>query len=357
MNDPNPTAPAGTLTVEPFGVAVPVAAGERLLDAILRAGHWVPFGCNHGGCGTCAARVVAGQVHQQPDTLTTLDSRARAHGQILLCSTRLSGDTAAIDITAGGLTEEEFRSTTIHDVTTTIRTVAEVGDGLRLLRLATPPPPWQLEPGQFLHLQLPDLTGWRAYSPASPPGTATMDLLIRTVPGGAFSTALDELAPGDTIRCRGPFGTFTVRSSHRHKLFIGGGAGIGPLRAMIHDALGRRLHTPVDLIHTARTPADLAFGDEFTALAATDDRFHYHPLTPRAQGEATRGADLVGGWIDTTTIPLRRAEAYLCGPDRFVDIVADRLVRAGLRPRYLFTDRFTASTGGPTDNLTPSEEP
>ena len=173
-----------------------------------------------------------------------------------------------------------------------------------------------------------------------------MDLLIRTVPGGAFSTALDQLAPGDPIRCRGPFGTFTVRNSHRHKLFIAAGAGIGPIRPMITDALAQRHDAPVDLVHIARTDADLAFTDEFHALAATEDRFTYHPHT--APNSGRRGGHLVEDWIATEAVPLRRAEAYVCGPDGFIDLVTDRLLAAGLRPRYLATDRFTASSGPTT---------
>ncbi|OBI09242.1 hypothetical protein A5715_13435 [Mycolicibacter heraklionensis] len=57
----------GALTVEPFGVSLNVAPEEKLLQAILRNGNYVPFGCNHGGCGTCAARVIDGDLEQAVD--------------------------------------------------------------------------------------------------------------------------------------------------------------------------------------------------------------------------------------------------------------------------------------------------
>ncbi|ORW22919.1 hypothetical protein AWC18_06360 [Mycolicibacter nonchromogenicus] len=335
---------SGALTVEPFGVSLNVAPEEKLLQAILRNGNYVPFGCNHGGCGTCAARVIDGDLEQDPRTRATLDEQARATGHVLLCSTRLLSDTATIDVTASGISEEEFAGAPTHDVTLVVERLVSFTPELHTLTLSAPPPPWAHRPGQFLHIELPDRTGWRAYSIASHDQESSLEFVIRSVPGGAFTTALDDIRPGDTLRIRGPFGSFQLRTSHRPKLFIGSGAGIGPIRALVHSLLQVPGHPPAELVHIARTAAELVFQDEFAALADADDDFTYHPLLPPAGG---RSADHVTAWISgrTAAAQLRSAEAYLCGPDRFVDTVAEALCTAGLRSRYLAADRFTASAG------------
>ncbi|BBZ25571.1 2Fe-2S iron-sulfur cluster-binding protein [Mycolicibacter hiberniae] len=334
----------GTLTVEPFGVRLAVQPDEKLLQAILRNGNYVPFGCNHGGCGTCAAQLVAGDLEQDSGTLTTLDERARAHGQVLLCSSRLVSDSAVVDVTASGISGEEFAGAPLHDREVTVDDVTAVSPGLSVLTLSAPPPPWTPRPGQFVHIELPDRTGWRAYSLASPAEASLLQFVIRAVPGGAFTTALDEIRPGGTLRIRGPYGAFQLRTSHRPKLFIGSGAGIGPIRSMIHDLLRSPGHPPAHLVHVARSAAELVFGEEFAALAKADNDFAYHPLLPQ---HPRRGTDRVLEWLaaHATAVELRRTEAYLCGPDRFVDITAGALCAAGLRSRYLAADRFTASAG------------
>jgi len=264
----NPSHPTGRIvTVEPFGVDISIGASERLLQAILRTGHYLPFGCNHGGCGTCTATVVSGELRQEPTTLQTLDENARSQGQVLLCSTTLHSPTAVIDVSTSGITEEEFTGTAVHDLTTTIEQITALTDNLRILRLSAPAHPWQHRPGQFLHIELPDQSGWRAYSIASVPASPTLDLLIRSVPGGAFTTALSTLRTSDRVHIRGPFGAFTIRTSHRPKLFIGAGAGIGPLRPMLAHHLSSPEPPPADLIHIAADPAELAFADEFRAWA------------------------------------------------------------------------------------------
>lgn len=334
----------GILTVEPFGVSLTVQPDEKLLQAILRNGNYVPFGCNHGGCGTCAAQVVAGDLEQDPGTLTTLDERARAQGQVLLCSSRLIGDSAVVDVSASGISGEEFVGAPLQDREVTVESLTAVSPDLNVLTLSAPPPPWAPRPGQFVHIELPDRTGWRAYSLASPADASLLQFVIRSVPGGAFTTALDEIRPGGSLRIRGPFGSFQLRTSHRPKLFIGSGAGIGPLRPMIHDLLQSPGHPPAQLVHVARSAAELVFGEEFAALAKSDNDFAYHPLLPQ---DRSRGADRVIEWLADhgTATELRRMEAYLCGPDRFVDSTAGALCAAGLRSRYLAADRFTASAG------------
>ncbi|GEL26902.1 phenol hydroxylase P5 protein [Pseudonocardia sulfidoxydans NBRC 16205] len=334
------------ITVHPFGARIPVEPGERLLDAILRAGRYVPFGCNHGGCGTCVATVVSGDVEQDPATLTTLDARSREEGRVLLCSSQLRSSDAEVDVGDTGIVESEFAGAGSVDTTTTVTDVLRPAAGLFLLRLR-PPESWAPRPGQFVQLALPGGDAWRSYSVASRAESSTVDLVIRRVEGGVFNTALDGLRPGDDVRVRGPFGAFTVRTSHRAKLFVGGGAGIGPLRPMILQTLERGDDAPVHLVHTGRDESDLAFREEFIALAEKFDHFTYDPLVTVGVTPGVRGADLAADAVDQhhSARTLRRSEAYLCGPDAFVDRLADHLITNGLRDRYLAADRFTASSG------------
>jgi len=190
--------------------------------------------------------------------------------------------------------------------------------------------------GQAVIVAPPDVAP-RPYSIASAPEDAkrsgVIDLLIGTdtQADGSF-----DPAAGERLTVEGPIGSFTFPAdpAERRFLFIGGGTGIAPLRAMLRHALGIP-HDRIALFYSARTPGEFAFEAEFRALAGAG-AIDFRQTVTRDAGSEWIGArgrltadalrDLVGGG-DTL--------CFACGPESLVADVPKLLSNLGIAPERI----------------------
>src|SRR6516164_720865 len=87
-----------SVTVMPFGETLRVEPGESVLQAILRQGRFVKYGCKHGGCSTCRAEVIEGDYTLSANTSFSLSDADREAGVVLLCSTFVADNELTIDV-------------------------------------------------------------------------------------------------------------------------------------------------------------------------------------------------------------------------------------------------------------------
>jgi Na+-transporting NADH:ubiquinone oxidoreductase subunit F len=197
----------------------------------------------------------------------------------------------------------------------------------------------------------------RAYSIANRPAdTGTIILLIRLAlpppavahaPPGIVSSYLFGLKAGDDLELAGPYGDFRAQESDREMIFIGGGVGMAPLRAIVFDQLERaKTGRRISFWYGARSLGDLFYRAEFEALAAAHDNFSFVPaLSDPGEGDGWDGAT---GFIHDVVFErhLRDhpapedCEFYLCGPPLMIDAVLAMLDEAGVEPESIFFDDF-----------------
>ncbi|MET8667648.1 2Fe-2S iron-sulfur cluster-binding protein [Streptomyces tendae] len=207
--------------------------------------------------------------------------------------------------------------------------------------------PFDFHPGQFFTL-VTDVAGQplrRAYSASSVPGATRLELTVKRVPGGRFSTHLHrDLRPGDLLAVRGPSGTFHAPArAPGHLVLIAAGSGITPMMSMIRT----RLSAPepagrIDLLYSSRGPEDVIFDDELTRLEKDHpDRLAVtHVLTGRA---GRLDAEGVRRWV--TGLPQSdRAHHYVCGPEALMDTVQAVLRRLGVPDGRMHQEHFTAGS-------------
>jgi ferredoxin-NADP reductase len=161
----------------------------------------------------------------------------------------------------------------IHEWTPRTRSLfLRLGDGARM----------PLLPGQFISLELPlgerpPLV--RPYSVASDPEDALLELCVDLVPGGIGSQYLFSLAAGATLPLKGPFGSLTVETPPpADTVFVAGGTGIAPIRAIVRRVLASGGDDRVQILHGAATAQDLLFRDELAALVRAHRRFSWEPI-------------------------------------------------------------------------------
>ncbi|HSR56164.1 MAG TPA: NADH:ubiquinone reductase (Na(+)-transporting) subunit F, partial [Alphaproteobacteria bacterium] len=242
--------------------------GQKLLQVLDQAGIALPSACGGAGtCGLCRATIEDGATEPLPTEVNRLTRREVMEGMRLACQVVLRGDMAV------GVPEGVLEAETLEATVTANRSIAPL---IKELVLDLPPdaemeapagsfmqltaPPFDLDftrfeiderfEGIWQHLDLRELSVssavpvTRAYSIANRPqdrGGLVFNIRLalppphQDVPPGIVSSYLFGLKPGDRITVAGPYGNFRAQETDREMVFIGGGVGMAPLRAIIFD--------------------------------------------------------------------------------------------------------------------------
>ena len=275
------------ITNQKDGSAFPQAAGDTILRAALRAGVGLAYECNSGGCGGCKFELIDGEIENLWPDAPGLSERDKKRGRHLACQCRARGDITIAAPSAGEYVplrpprRQSARLLSVQDVTHDIRefrfAAAEHADFL---------------PGQYAMLELPGVTGSRAYSLSNTPNARReWHFQIRRVPQGQGTHALfDGLAVGDEIGLDGPYGLAHLRTDSRRDLVcVAGGSGLAPMVSIARGAVeagmlgGRTLY----FFYGARTPRDVCGEAMLQALDGFGERIRFIPVVslPGDEGE------------------------------------------------------------------------
>ena len=200
--------------------------------------------------------------------------------------------------------------------------------------------------GQHVDVRLTAEDGYqaqRSYSIASAPEDGRLAITVERLVDGEVSPYLtDEVIAGDKLELRGPIGGYFVWSADLSGplLLVGGGSGVVPLRSMLRHHKAAGSNVPARLLYSARSLEDAIYRQEL------DDFEVVYTLT-RAQptgwtGYARRVDEEM---LREVAFPDAEGIAYVCGPTRFVEAVADGLLAVGYGPERIRTERF-GPTGG-----------
>ena len=197
----------------------------------------------------------------------------------------------------------------------------------------------------------------RAYSMANYPeekGVVKFNIRIATpppgsngIPPGIMSSYVFNLKPGDKVTVYGPFGEFFAKETDAEMVFIGGGAGMAPMRSHIFDQL-KRLNSKrkISFWYGARSLRELFYQDEYDQLAAENENFEWHVAMSDPQPEDNW--DGLTGFIHNVLYEqyLRDHEApedcefYMCGPPIMNQSVINMLLSLGVEPENIMLDDF-----------------
>ncbi|MGE5137424.1 MAG: FAD-binding oxidoreductase [Gemmatimonadota bacterium] len=210
-----------------------------------------------------------------------------------------------------------------------------------LLRPAGPQLHYQ--PGQYVLLGDPDAEFVaRSYSIANAPRRdGQITLLVTRVPGGQVSSWVhDVLSPGDRVLLSGPYGAFTAAPGEPAPvLFLAGGSGLAPMRALAGAALRDRTRSRVVLFFSARTQRDLIDDQRFRNWQLRHPgRFRYLRTLTRADGPPPAGRIPV--ILDVWLPDLSGWQVYIAGAPGFVTATAAAAQACGARPGRVHTEEF-----------------
>lgn len=340
------------VTVLPSGRSFEVEPDETILDAGLRHGIVLPYGCKNGACGSCRARVTHGCIEQGPHQPQALRKEDALQGHALLCCA-----TALTDLSIEARVIAAAGDIPVRKMPCRISSIERVAPDVAVVRLQLPANErLQYLAGQYIELILKDGTR-RSYSMAGAPHEAEhLELHIRHMPGGHFTDALFEVSQPnvkvrDILRFEGPMGTFFLREdSDKPIALVASGTGFAPIKAIIEHAMHKSIRRPITLYWGARRPRDLYLDALCRHWAQTMPHFSYVPVVSDATAEDawTGRTGFVHRAVMQDHPDLSGFQAYACGAPVVVDSArADFTQTCALPSDEFFADAFTSAADQP----------
>jgi CDP-4-dehydro-6-deoxyglucose reductase len=328
------------VTIQPSGHTFTVTAQESVLDAALRQGVILPYGCRNGACGSCMGTVLEGQVSYAGDPPPALTAADAAADRALFCQARAGSDLAiavrevdaARDIEVKTLPcRVEKLEYLAHDV---IRIYLKLPSTERLQFLA----------GQYIDVLIKDHEP-RAFSIANAPHDDDfVELQIRYVEGGLFTDQVfHHMQEKTLLRIRGPLGTFFLREdTDRPVILIGGGTGFAPLKGILEHAFAVGIDRPVQLFWGVRARRDLYLDALPARWVKEHANFRYTPVLsdPLAEDHWDGETGLVTDSVIAHYPDLSGHDVYMSGPPVMVESGYDLFQQHGLDRSRFFSDAF-----------------
>lgn len=333
--------------IEPSGHDIEAEVGETLLDAALRQGFVLPYSCRGGSCGTCKGRLLSGQVDYAGHDTPALSEQEKSQGLALFCRAQPLSDLVieAQEISAA-------KGIVIKTLPCRVVDMQRPAHDVMLLSLKLP----QSERLAFLagqHIDILLRDGLRrSYSLANAPhADEFLQLHVRHVPNGLFSGQVFTcMQAKDLMRFQGPLGTFFVREeSQRPIIFVAGGTGFAPIKAMIEHALQRGSQRPMHLYWGVRARRDLYQHVLPQAWAQAHAGVQYTPvLSEPLPEDAWQGRS---GWVHAAVLQdypdLGAHEVYASGPPPMIQAIKQTFVLHGLADSALYYDSFDYAHNAP----------
>jgi len=326
-----------------------VEEDETVLEAAIRQGVQLPYGCKNGACGSCKGKVLKGKMehgdHSQ-SALSTLDETA---GATLLCCAHPKSNVLidVREIQGGG-------DIPVRKVPCRVQAIAYPSDDVAILQLQLPASErFQFLAGQYLEFLLKD-NKRRAYSIASAPHQeGPIELHIRHLPGGLFTDALfgqgadgKSIKEKDILRFEGPQGSFFLREdTQKPIIFLASGTGFAPIKSILLHMREKKIDRQVYFYWGGRRPKDLYMDTLCQEFASTIPRFHYIPVVSEAQPDDhwTGRTGFVHHAVMADFPDLSAFQVYACGaPIVIQSAQTDFVEQCGLPEDEFYADSFTS---------------
>lgn len=316
-----------------------VEENETILEAALRQGHGLPYGCRNGVCGSCKAKIVSGDISYPDGTPEGLKEKDIKQGYAFLCQAK-----ANCDLTIKARTVETAADIKTRQFPCRVTKCEKLNDDVMRLMLDLPKTErLQFLAGQYIDILMQDGKR-RSFSLAnSPDKDQNLELHIRHYDGGLFSEyAFKDLTEKTLLRIEGPLGQFTLHESDRPIIMIAGGTGFAPVKSLIEYSLKNNHKRPIQFYWGARTVDDLYLNDMAEAWSSKHEHVQYHPVLSEV--------DKLNGWAGKTGYvheavlkdhaDLSGYDIYACGPPPMINAIVESFPANGLNRDRLYSDSF-----------------
>ena len=358
-----------------------VPAGGKLLNTLADAGIFLSSACGGGGtCAQCKCQIVDGGGSMLPTEEGHFTRGQRRDNWRLSCQVAVKQD-MKIEVAPEFFGVKQWETTVLSNdnVATFIKElVLEIPAGESVdfraggyVQLEVPPhevryADYEIDEqyrgdwehfGLFKKVSKVNDTTIRAYSMANYPeekGVIKFNIRIATPPPGSdfppgkMSSYVFGLKPGDKVKVFGPYGEFFAKDTDAEMVFIGGGAGMAPMRSHIFDQL-RRLNSKrkISFWYGARSLCEMFYEDDYNTLAAENDNFDWHVALsdPQPEDNWTGMTGFIHNVVLENYLKNHPApedcEYYMCGPPMMNAAVVKMLKDLGVEDENIALDEFS----------------
>ena len=374
--------PSGNIKISINGEKdIEVPAGGKLLGVLADNGLFVPSACGGGGtCAQCRVKIHDGGGSILPTEESHITKREAACGDRLSCQVAVKQDmNIEVPEEVFGVKKWTCKVKSNDNVATFIKElVLELPEGENVdfraggyIQIECPPHTVQYKDFAVQDEYHPDWdhfniwqyesvvseTVVRAYSMANYPmekGIIMLNVRIASppprtegLPPGQMSSYIFNLKEGDEVTISGPFGEFFAKETEAEMVFVGGGAGMAPMRSHIFDQLERiKTDRKVTFWYGARSKREMFYVEDFDRLAAEHDNFEWHvALSGPMEEDAWDGYTgfihnvLHENYLKDHEAP-EDCEFYMCGPPMMNQAVINMLHELGVEDENILLDDF-----------------
>ncbi len=333
-----------SVRIEPHGRTLRVSAGAPVLEAALAAGLNLPHSCKSGHCGSCRARLLAGELRYPGPRPLGVTAAEAADGYVLLCQARPRSDVTVEARFIASVADVEIKTLPCRIARLVPLAPDVMQVWLRLPSVERLP----FHAGQYLDVLL-EGGRRRSFSIASPPhDSELLELHVRRVSGGGFTERLFGTAPGAPIaagallRNEGPVGQFSYRDGADPVIMVAGGTGFAPLKSMLRHVLENGIRRAVHFYWGARHTRDLYEEGQVLEWVRRHPQLTFTAVLSEATAsEATHHRV---GWVHEAVLAdhphLAGYEVYAAGPPAMIEALRASFPRHGLKPERLYFDSF-----------------
>ena len=328
-----------------------VRPGETILQAALREGFSLPYGCRNGSCGACKGKIIQGTVDFGQHDEETLTEKEKRVGMALFCCALPLSDLVIECHEIGTITDIEIKTMPCR-----VHKLERVATDVMIISLKLPTNQrLQFLAGQYVDILLKDGER-RSFSLANAPyDDEFLQLHARNYPGGVFAKhVFTEMKEKDILRFEGPFGSFFLRdtpSSETPIIFVASGTGFSPVKSILEQAFHTKDNflskKKITLYWGVRTKAELYMAD-LPSKWQQHENFTFIPvLSDALPTDKWHGREgLVHQAVLQDFDSLAKHHVYACGSPLMVKAAfADFTNLRDLPKDQFFSDIFTPSSG------------
>ena len=328
------------VTIKPSNHGFTVHDDETILEAALREGFVIAYGCRNGACGTCKGRILGGTVDYGKYQEHALPDAEKRAGLALFCQARALSDLTIECREIGAVRDIQIRTLPCR-----VQKMEKVGPEVMVLHLKLPANErLQFLAGQYIDILMKDGKR-RSLSMANPPhDDAFLQLHLRNYGGPLSNYVFSGMKEKEVLRFEGPLGTFFLREdSQKPIILLASGTGFAPIKAIIEHAIYKEIKRSLTLYWGARVRSDL-YMNELAARWERDHGIKYVPVLSEAlpSDHWTGRTGLVHRAVMDDFPDLSGYQVYACGAPVMVEAAhKDFTSQRGLPEDEFFSDAFT----------------
>ncbi|MEY3122840.1 MAG: hypothetical protein RI993_1665 [Pseudomonadota bacterium] len=340
------------ILLRPSGHIFYAESTETILEAALRQGLSLPYGCRNGACGTCKGKIIQGHVDYGCYDEAVLTELEKQQGMALFCRAIPHSD---LEIESREIVA--IKDIKVRTLPCRVQKLDHVAPDVMIIYLKLPANErLQFLPGQYIDILMKDGQR-RSFSLANAPqDDDLLQLHAKNYNGGVFSQyVFSQMKEKDILRFEGPLGTFCLREAPEKGtsiIFLAGGTGFAPVKSML-EHIFQNENSPFKQCNIlfywgTRTHADLYLDKLPKKWAIENKNFSYVPvLSESAPADAWQGRiGLVHQAVMEDFIALSNCQIYACGAPGMISAAYHAFQTRGLKAENFFSDAFTPSITG-----------